>query len=195
MPHYFSEQQEGPVKFNEISAIARNKRFTLVVASGVFSPKKLDIGSKLLIEKCLIPPSGEILDLGCGYGAVGVILAKTNPSLKFTLVDINRRAVLCAKKNINLQKLDNATAKWGDLYQGLGYFDSILCNPPQTAGKMLCMQIIDEAPAHLTKGGMLQLVVRHQKGGKSLREEMEKVFGNVIDIAKGSGYRIYLSKH
>ena len=74
-------------------------------------------------------------------------------------------------------------------------FDTILVNPPQTAGKDICFQIIDEAKNHLNNNGLLQLVARHNKGGSVLEKHMKEIFGNVEQIVKGSGYRVYISKH
>ncbi len=83
----------------------------------------------------------------------------------------------------------------GELYKPIKdkKFNSIIVNPPQTAGKKVCHQIIEESLDYLEDGGILQLVVRHQKGGKSLMAKMNEVFGNAKDIAKKSGYRVYIS--
>jgi 16S rRNA (guanine1207-N2)-methyltransferase len=73
-------------------------------------------------------------------------------------------------------------------------FDTILLNPPQTAGKKLCFELIEESKAHLKKDGLLQLVARHNKGGKDLSKKMLEVFGNVEPTAKEAGFRVYVSK-
>jgi len=154
----------------------------------------VDLGSQLLINKCIIKPASKILDLGCGFGAIGVTLAKCFPRCEVVLSDINQRAVTLARKNIKHHKLQNAWAKQSDALSKLPKdFDHILLNPPQAAGKKLCFQLIEESREHLKEKGTLQLVARSQKGGKSLSRHMEEVFDNVKTIAKKSGFRIYSS--
>jgi len=109
--------------------------------------------------------------------------------------DVNKRAVMLAKMNI---KINNIKA---EIYQGSLYekiknndFDVVLSNPPQTAGKEICFKLIEQSNEHLKNNGNLQLVARHNKGGKTLSKKMEEVFGNVRVIAKKSGYWVYVSK-
>ncbi|MBU0980441.1 MAG: methyltransferase [Nanoarchaeota archaeon] len=191
MPHYFSEHQDSKIKYSEIQGTLPGLKF--IVAPGIFSHRRVDPGSSLLIDKAVLPEQGLILDLGCGYGAIGISLAKHHPKLGFTLTDINRRAIACSKMNAKMNHVKNVSVKWGDLYNGLPRFDAILCNPPQSAGKKLCFSMIDQSIDHLNPGGSFQLVARHQKGGKDLKKRMEENFGNVEEVAKRSGYRIYLS--
>ena len=146
----------------------------------------------ILAENIVIDKNAKILDIGCGIGILGIAAAKLFDA-DVTMSDINKRAVMLAKKNI---KLNNVNA---DIYQGSLYekikdndFDAILSNPPQTAGKELCFRLIEDSKIHLKKGGSLQLVARHNKGGASLGEKMEQVFGNVKVIVKKSGYWVYM---
>lgn len=197
MPHYFSEKQTSRFKLTKLSCFLRGINLLIYTAPGIFSNKGIDKGSFLLIEKCIIKDNHYILDLGCGYGVIGVTLAKCFPSSKFLLTDINERAVKLSKKNILTNKLENAEAKKRNIFDNIDNdekFDTILLNPPQTAGKQLCFQMIEESLQHLKKGGTLQLVARHNKGGKSLSKKMKEVFNNVKDISKKSGYRVYLSQ-
>lgn len=193
MEHYYSETPESELKIKKIKARLRNKIFEFYTGSGVFSIKTVDKGSELLINECIIKENSEILDLGCGYGPIGIAIAKTTNS-KVTMTDINKRAVKLTKMNLKLNDAQ-AEVKQGDLYKPLKEkkYDTILTNPPYSAGRELCYQIIEEAKEHLKNNGTLQLVAKHQKGGKMLSQKMQEVFGNVKDIAKGSGYRIYLS--
>jgi 16S rRNA (guanine1207-N2)-methyltransferase len=194
MPHYFSETQTSPSKREELSATLLGNQLTFVTDSGMFSLKRIDPGSRLLIEAAELPQQGSVLDLGCGYGAVGIALAKAHPALAFVLVDVNRRAVACAKLNAKRNKTQNVKAMDGDLYKDLGSFSAIICNPPQSAGKDLCLCIIVEAKGHLNPAGTLQLVVRHNRGGKALMAAMQETFGNVTTVAKKAGYHVYLSQ-
>jgi 16S rRNA G1207 methylase RsmC len=134
--------------------------------------------------------------LGCGYGPVGITLKKAFPETKVSMTEINQRAVMLAKKNAKLNHADVKIAQ-GNLYESVAEekFDIILVNPPMAAGKKLCFEIIEKAKEHLTDKGTLQLVARHQKGGRELEKKMQEVFGNVEEISKKSGFRIYLSKN
>lgn len=194
MSHYYSVLQTTDFNPSKIKARLRSKEFEFYTASGVFSIKKIDKGTELLINNCKVKEDWEVLDLGCGYGPVGITIAKTTKS-KVTLTDINKRAIKLAKMNAKLNKVE-VTIKEGDLYESIKSkkFDTILTNPPYTAGRKICFKIIEESKNHLKQKGLLQLVARHQKGGKTLSKKMEEVFGNVEEIVKGAGYRLYCSK-
>lgn len=195
MPHYYSSKQEGPLRLRIIKVVLRGNALEFSTGSGVFSVRSVDKGSKLLIEKSEIQDGWRILDLGSGYGPVGIAVAKAFPNAEVLLTDINQRAVKLARKNIKDNKVTNAKSVSGDRYAKVqGLFDAILLNPPQSAGKDVCFSMIDEAPNFLKPGGMLQIVARHQKGGKTLSSHMEEVFGNLETLAKSGGYRVYASK-
>ncbi len=111
------------------------------------------------------------------------------------MTDINERAIKLSRMNIKLNNIENVIVKKSNLYGNIeGEFDAIIINPPQTAGKKVCFEIIEKAKEHLKKNGLLQLVARHNKGGKELEKKMKEVFGNVEEIGKKSGYRVYISK-
>ena len=112
------------------------------------------------------------------------------------MTDINKRAVDLAKMNIKLNGLEGIEAVQGNLYEKVSPgFDTILVNPPQTAGKDICFEMIKEAKKYLKTRGILQLVVRSKKGGKQLSDFMKAVFGNVEVTAKKSGYSVFVSKN
>lgn len=192
--HYYSEKQTSKLRIKKINTNLRGNNLKFYTASGVFSISKIDKGTKLLIEKCIIKPDWGILDLGCGYGAIGISIAKVFPSTSILMIDINKRALKLAKNNIKLNNITNIEVRKSNLYNNIKErFNTIITNPPQTAGKEICFEIIEKAKSHLKKDGLLQLVARHNKGGKELEKKMEEVFGNVKDIAKKGGYRVYVS--
>lgn len=192
--HYFTRTPTSKLKEREIIAEARGVKVELITGSGTFSPKKIDTGTKLLIEKAIIKKNQKILDLGCGYGMVGILLGKAEPTLKILMTDINERAVMLAEKNAEKNNV-KAEAKQSDIFENISEkFDVILLNPPQTAGKDICFKMIEGSKKYLNEEGSLQIVARHQKGGKTLQAKMEETFGNVEVIGKGSGYRIYYSE-
>jgi len=192
MKHYFSEKQDSEFKVKTINEILCNREYTFFTSSGVFSKKKVDYGTKVLVNNMIIGIEDKVLDLGCGIGIVGKVAASKTKG-KIVLTDINKRAVKLAKMNTKGVK----TIK---VLQGSGFekikdkFNVILLNPPQTAGKKVCHAMIKDAKDFLLKDGTLQVVARHNKGGESLSEYMESVFGNMKTIAKKGGYRVYVSK-
>lgn len=194
MEHYFTESPRSQLKISKIRARLRNKEIVFYTASGLFSQKAVDKGTELLINKCIIKDNWKVLDLGCGCGIVGLSLLISDPTLKLTFSDINKRAVKITNINLKLHKL-KANVTQSDGFENIKEkFDTILLNPPQTAGKQLCFKLITDSKNHLESKGLLQIVARHNKGGKELSKKMLEIFGNVKEIAKASGYRIYVSQ-
>ena len=194
MEHYYSEQQKSLLNLKKIRQKIKGQEFEFYTASGVFSKERIDRGTLVLAENMVINKNSKVLDVGCGIGILGIAAAKLF-NADIAMSDVNKRAVMLAKMNV---KLNNVKA---EIYQGNLYekiknndFDVVLSNPPQTAGKKICFQLIDQSKKHLKNNGNLQLVARHNKGGKTLSKRMEEVFGNVKVIAKKSGYWVYLSQ-
>ena len=195
MPHYYSEKQTSQLNLHKIKIKLKKIQFELYSASGVFSKDRLDKGSKLLIENAIVEDNSYILDFGCGFGVIGISLKLMYPSIKVKMLDVNKRAVMLSKKNIKLHNLEDVSVVKSDLYDNIDEkFDSIIVNPPQTAGREICYKIIEQAPEYLNKKGNFQLVARHNKGGSEFEKKMLAVFGNCKQIAKGSGFRVYVSK-
>jgi len=193
--HYFTKQPLSELRVHKIKVNINGKDYEFFTASGLFSLKKLDKASRLLINKSIINDKWKVLDLGCGYGIIGICLKILYPNIDLTMSDINKRAIMISKKNINKH---NIKAK---ILQSAGFeninnkFDTILLNPPQAAGKSVCFSLIKNSKEHLTKDGILQVVGRHNKGGKTLSDYMKEIFGNVDDSVKKSGIRVYVSKN
>ncbi len=181
--HYFVEEPEGELKTKEV----QEESASFLTGSSVFSFGKVDKGSELLSAVATV--TGSVLDLGCGWGYVGISIKKRCPSCTVTLSDVNERAVMLAKKNAKKNKVSVRVIR-SDGFAKLDSFDTILFNPPQHAGKVLCMRLIEEAYAHLNDGGSLQLVCRHQKGGKSFQKKLES-YGEVTILGRQGGFRVY----
>ena len=194
MEHYYSEQQKSLINIKKIKQKIRGIGFEFYTASGVFSKEKVDNGTIVLAENMLIPKNSNVLDIGCGIGILGIVAAKLF-NANVVMSDINKRAVMLARRNIELNNV-KADIHQGNLYEKINKnnFDVILSNPPQTAGKEICFKLIEQSKNYLKTGGILQLVARHNKGGKTLSKKMEEVFGNVKVIAKKAGYWVYLSE-
>lgn len=199
--HYFTENPTSELVLfkNEFIIKRIHKQIPFYSASGVFGIKKVDLGSELLINKAQIKPKQKILDLGCGYGIIGVAIKLIEPTAEITFSDINNRALDITKKNLQLNNLQGKVIH-SDGFNNIQEnnikekFDVILLNPPQTAGKDLCLKLIRESKDHLNKKGSLQLVARHKKGGETLALYMKEVFNNIKELGKGSGFRVYYSE-
>jgi 16S rRNA (guanine1207-N2)-methyltransferase len=196
MPHYYSAEQTSRLGLKKINIKLKKDSFSLFSCSGVFSKDRLDNGTRLLIEKSVVKNGWKVLDLGCGIGVVGIALLRRFAKINVVMSDVNKRAVMISKKNVELFgfKQRCKVIESNGFEKIKGKFDCVLLNPPQTAGKKICFEMIKGAHDHLVKDGVLQIVARHKKGGRSLSEEMESVFGNVEKVAIQSGFRIYLSK-
>lgn len=194
MPHYYSKQQTSDLNLEKINIKLGNLTFPMYTGSGVFSKKRLDKGTELLIRNTRIKNGISVLDLGCGIGIVGIYIKKTFPDSEVFMSDINKRAVFLARKNAKLHEIDANIVQSNSFDKIKELFDAILLNPPQVAGRDTCFQMIEDSFKHLKEGGSLELVARHNKGGKVMSEKMKEVFGNVEDTAKGSGYRVYFSQ-
>ena len=192
--HYYSEYPTSAIKEREFTQKIKSTELTLTSVSGVFAfEDRVDRASQLLIE-AFEPSGATVLDLGCGYGAVGLFIKAMFGKQSVALSDINERAVDYTLKNALKNHLEVNAVK-SDLYSAfVGVsFDDIITNPPLAAGKKLLAQLIDEAFDHLNPHGALWLVAYHNKGGETLREIMRGKFGNAEDVVKSGGIRVYKS--
>ena len=195
--HYFAERPKAKLKLYKIRTNLRGYDLVFYTASGVFSPKRIDRGTKLLIESMIIEDGWKILDLGTGYGPIGIVAAKMAPHGYVIMTDINRRALWLAKLNAKINNVERIVdIRYGYLYEPIRNekFNTIITNPPQSAGMELCMKIIYEAPKYLVSGGLFQMVFRHGKGGRRLAKLIEETFGNYEILASRAGYRVYVGK-
>ena len=192
--HYYSEHPTSAVKEREYTQRIKDTELTLTSVSGVFAFEGwVDRASQLLIE-AFRPSGASVLDLGCGYGAVGLFIKAMYEKQSVVLSDINERATEYALKNASRNHLDIKALK-SDLYsefEGI-LFDDIVTNPPIASGKKLLTQLINEAFDHLNANGALWLVAYHNKGGGTLRDIMRARFGNAEDVVKSGGIRVYRS--
>lgn len=194
--HYFSRKPKVKAQYGLIRAHLRGRFFEFLTASGVFSKKRIDLGTKVLIESMGLPDTGNALDLGCGYGAVGIVAAAVHPKVCVYMVDVNEWAVRLSRENTKRNHVDNVVLRSGYLYEPVKdmLFDVILSNPPVSAGLKVVLPIIQQAPLHLNHDGSFQMVIRSKIGGKRLFGVMEETFGNAKVLAIESGYRVLLSK-
>ena len=192
--HYYSKSPTSKLIRREWALDIGGRRLVFETASGTFSPKRLDNGTAALLKYMQLPAEGKVLDLGCGNGIIGIVAAAENPRLDVLLSDINKRAVAEAKRNIKRNKVLNAKAVQSNLFEkAAGEFDCILSNPPISAGREIVFAMVGGSHPRLVPGGSLQMVARKSKGGVALSREMARVFGNVEDIGRQSGFHVYKS--
>jgi len=193
--HYFSRKPRCKPKEYKFYISIRGIRLIIKSSSGIFSARKPDKGTLFFIEKMIIKDGWKILDMGAGYGIIGLVAAKLAPNGYVILTDINKRAINKIKENIVINNISNAEARCGFLYEPVKgmKFDTILSNPPISAGLKICSTIIIQAKDYLKNGGILQIVSKHNKGGRRLMELMKKTYENVEILDKRSGYGVYAS--
>lgn len=194
MEHYYVERPAGELRVKSAVLKLKNGRvFHFQTPSGVFSFGEIDKATKILIEHAIIG-DGSLLDLGCGYGVIGIVLKAEHPNLEVFMSDINSRAVEFAKINAKNNNVD-VTIKNGPFYEPWQdcRFDMILMNPPMAAGKKVVLKMVYESIDHLNENGSLQVVAYHNKGGTYIKKAMFETFKNVDDIYKEGGIRVYRS--
>jgi 16S rRNA (guanine1207-N2)-methyltransferase len=194
--HYFVAAPKSEAKFGLVRTTLCGKSFEFLTASSVFSKRRVDLGTRLLIESMVLPKTGYVLDIGCGYGAVGIVAASLNPKLSVVMTDVNMRAARLARKNVELNKVANAEVRYGYLYEpveGL-VFSCVLSNPPVSAGMETVKAIVKEAPKVMADKGNFQMVIRSKIGAKTLPSVFNETFGNCTVLARESGYRVLMGQ-
>ena len=158
----------------------------------MFSPGHIDKATELLIEAMELPPRGEVLDWGCGYGVIGIVAAAIAPGCRVTLGEINDRAVQLTRENIRSNHVSNVYVAAGDMFAWLPdlTFDVILTNPPIRAGNRVVFRLIEECAQSLRPGGSFWLVGRRKQGIATLQRRMERSFAQVQTVALRGGYRV-----
>jgi 16S rRNA (guanine1207-N2)-methyltransferase len=191
--HYFTPQPRAPRRPATVRLRALGLELLMHTDAGVFSKDALDPGSRLLMES-LPPLSGRVADLGCGWGAMGVVLALKNPSADFILTDINERAVELARKNIADSRADNARAVAGDGLTALdGPLQAVVTNPPIRAGKQVVYRLFEQAHDRLAPGGKLYAVIRKQQGAPSALKFLRGLFSDARVIGRDKGYWVLMA--
>jgi 16S rRNA G1207 methylase RsmC len=195
--HYFSSQPQSEERFGIVRTALCGRNFEFLTASSVFSKRRIDLGTRLLIESMQLPPEGYVLDIGCGYGAIGIVAASLKPKLRVIMTDVNVRAVRLARRNVELNKTWNAEVRYGQFYEPAEdvVFNVVLSNPPVSAGMETVKAIVTGAPKVLVGGGTFQMVIRSKIGFKTLPAAFEEAFGNFRVIGRGSGFRVLLGKN
>jgi len=203
--HYYSKKPTSREKHWLVEQMIGGRPYRFLTASSVFSKRKVDHATMLLSENWDSDSVRElknpkILDLGCGYGVLGIVIAKTVKNSTVDMVEVNERAASLAEKNLEMNHVSNATVFQKDFFGFLKEkksenkkYDVIVANPPIAIGMEKLEKMIVMTKDVLNKGGSLQIVARHGKGGSRLEGFMQDTFGNCVEICKGGGFRVYKS--
>lgn len=190
---YFAENPDAKHDIHELNVELLGQQLTFLTDAGVFSKKMIDYGSRVLLSVLDFEAGERVLDVGCGYGPLGLTLAKAQ-GVAATMLDINQRALDLAQKNAERNQIS------ADIFQSNVYekvssiFDHIISNPPIRAGKQVVHEVISGSYEHLTEGGDLTLVIQKKQGAPSAKSKMETVFGNCEIVKKDKGYYILRSE-
>jgi 16S rRNA (guanine1207-N2)-methyltransferase len=195
--HYFSEKPTIKSEQKQITEKILGCSFSFRVDHGVFSKSGLDFGTRLLIETFREPQvKGQIADVGCGWGPIGIVLAKKVSGVHFQMVDINERSVLLSKENARLNDVTNVTISQNNLLEGFASekFAAVLTNPPIRAGKDVVFAIYEQAKRVLKSGGDLWVVIQKKQGASSTEKKLEELGFEVTTENKKKGYIIIRGK-
>lgn len=191
--HYYASQPTAAHDRKTWDTVLRGQSYRFVSDAGVFAKGGVDFGSRTLIEAMDIPHDAEVLDVGCGYGPIGLVAARLAAKGHVTMIDVNSRAVELAKENAAANGVNNITVLESDLFSALDdrKFDVVLTNPPIRAGKATVHAIFEGAYERLRSGGSLWVVIQKKQGAPSAKEKLESLFSRVVEVTKDKGYRIY----
>ena len=186
MGQYF-DNQSLPSKMVKTECFLLGTKFIFYTDNGVFSKDGLDFGSRLLLETIpLEEVGGKVLDMGCGYGVLGIVLNKLL-SCYVDMVDVNLRAIHLAEINIKENHCSNINVFESNVYENIhSKYTCIITNPPIRAGKKVVYDIVMNAQNYLENDGVLFLVIRKEQGAKSLIVDLEKQYTvEVLNKKKG----------
>lgn len=189
MSHYFETDnslEDDKIKF---SYTLNTQNYIFESNSGVFSHGHVDYATNILLS--VMPEiKGSLLDLGCGYGVIGIVLSRKNNLEKVTMADVNERALECAKANCRYNNV-NAEIVRSDCFSDITEnFDNIVINPPIHAGKKVLFQMYEESYEHLNNQGKLFIVIQKKHGAESTIEKLMTIFGNCTSIYKKKGFYV-----
>src|SRR5699024_2111708 len=178
--HYFSQKPQSTSSPKTWRYELKGKVYTFISDVGVFSKSEVDFGSHLLIEE-FQPPAidGDFLDLGCGYGPIGIVVADCHKERYVVMAVVNERAVAVAEKNATQNNVNNVVCIHSYRFSEIKEreFAVVLLNPPIRAGKEIVHKIFEESHASLRESGELWVVIQKNQGAPSAKRKLEEVFG------------------
>lgn len=197
MSHYFSEVQDVKSVKKIINYEIKNEKFEFLTDNGVFSKTKVDFGTDVMLRTFLNENKKleniRILDIGCGYGVVSVVVKRFFEKAKILSTDVNERALELTRENIQKNnRTDDFEVRKSFVFDNISEnFDMILSNPPIRAGKQVIFEIYEKSFFHLNKNGKFYCVIQTKHGAKSTKKKLEELFGNCTTLVIEAGYRIF----
>ncbi|MGJ9384563.1 16S rRNA methyltransferase [Salipaludibacillus neizhouensis] len=195
--HYYSKKPAVKSNIKHIQVNVKDETFKFSVDSGVFSKGGLDFGSRLLIEAFREPDiKGPILDIGCGWGPIGITVAKLIPDRTVHMVDINERSVSLSEENAKLNGAKNVSIYQSDLLENVkeDSFAVAITNPPIRAGKAVVFQLYEQTALALHEKGEIWVVIQKKQGAASTKKKLEQLNFEVTTEVKEKGYFVFHGK-
>lgn len=186
--HYYTGTPTSKSRIRQLEYVYRDEKILFETDNGVFSKDEVDAGSEILIRALPDDLKGKLLDIGCGWGAMGVTLGKRYPALELTLCDVNERALDLCRKNARMNGVKADILLSDGCANVEGSFDIIITNPPIRAGKQVIYRLFREAGEHLQEQGELYIVIRKQQGAESAKKYLASIFADVAVVEKSGGY-------
>ncbi len=193
MQHYFIEKSHNAEDYFEFEDSIRDMTFKFRSCDSIFSKNEIDDGTRTLLNTIFdqLNLKGNGLDLGCGYGVIGMALVK-HLGVNCDMIDVNGTAVELSTHNLML----NGIKKGARVFKSNGFekvdttYDFIVTNPPIKTGKALLFELMDGCYSHLKVGGTLTLVIRKNHGEESLKKKLTELFGNCEILKRNKGFYI-----
>ena len=194
---YFTNQPTSAHDLHTINFNFAGRELIFKTDAGVFSKLRVDFGTKVLLETIHSHfqelPDGKILDLGTGYGPVGISLKVLKPDLEIDMVDVNQRSLNLAKNNLELNDF-SANVFQSNIYENVtGSYAAIIVNPPIRAGKAVVTKMLVESKKHLINGGIILAVLQKKQGAPSAERNLKNTFENVEILKRNKGYYVLRS--
>lgn len=195
MQHYFIEKEHKKEDYFTYTETFNGKTYKMKSVDSVFSKDGFDEGTKVLLNTVIknYDLSGDVLDVGCGVGVIGIVLKKEYPNINVDMLDVNNTAVELSKENCkNNNTVNNVFCS--NLYEKVDKkYNFIVTNPPIKVGKEILFKVVSDAKEYLIDDGEIILVIRKSHGQESMKKHMESVFGNAEILKRDKGYYIMRS--
>lgn len=190
--HYFSQEPSSPLKTKSIQMPVAGQIIDVTTASGTFSPQQLDVGTSVLIDQMdLVPETGNLLDLGCGWGPIALNLARLRPNTTVWAVDVNTRSIELTEKNAQVLGIANIKTSLPENVPEALQFRGIWSNPPIRIGKKELHELLLKWLPRLEAGGEAYLVVQKNLGSDSLQKWLSEVLAGEFEVSRYTSIKTY----
>ena len=194
--HYYTRNPASESRPVDCEYVYRGIPLAFRTDAGVFSRGEVDAGTDLLLKSLPEEMTGDILDLGCGWGVIGICAARRWPDARVTMADVNTRALDLSRENAKRNGTEVACVESDGMAALAGKtFDAVVTNPPIRAGKQVIYKMFADAAAQLKPGGALYLVIRKQQGAESCMKYLQTIYDSVEKLDKSGGFWVIKAIH